>query len=261
MSRGRNAYRKAGWWISGTGWTADSGAAITDQDDVNSDQGAVAADEIRHGVTLDSLHQAARIATLINGHMVGAFAERYELAWSAIAEHLCATDEPPTQRELVRVGSDAINTHVNSMKSDWGMSYRLGGEVGSAPRWLVYWWDQAAVVPSHEGGIVDRIALTQIIALLPSGERKALSALAACDGDRDLAAAMLGISRVAYAGALTRARTRFRRLWHEGEKPSQHWIQDRGGSRGWKGRYMVLAQRRSKRRRRLAVTRGEGRAA
>lgn len=237
MSR-RNAYRLAGWWVSGTGWrsAAEPQAAAPEQPQPR---------EVLHGYTLADLDNFTRMAVRLNTHMAGDFAERYELAWSGIAEHLCRAQTPPDRRELVDIGSRTLNRWMHSVKSAHGVSDRHGGGLGSAPHFTTFWWEQARCVPSPETRVVERLSVAQIFPRLTRREQAALIAMAAHGTIRD-AAASLSMTASGFKNHLNSGRARFRRLWHEGEEPSGHWMQDRGGGRGDNGeknRRAIMAQR------------------
>lgn len=183
----------------------------------------VARGDLRQSFDLADIDRAARIAVSIIRYMPGDYAERYELAWSAAAEHLAAADQPVTSRSLVEAATAAASQWVAASKSMWGVA--TGGDAGSAPRFITYWSDRA--VGGHEDRLVESIALGQIWPQLTETQRQAITALAAHDGDLTAAAAAMGVGHRTFLGAVYRARVRYRELWHEGERPSGHWAQDR----------------------------------
>lgn len=220
-------------------------------------EGTVPSGGLRWGITLADVHAATNTAVFINAHMAGDVDERRDIAWGGIVEHLYSTDAPPTRRVLVDAGSRAITAWVHGSISMHGQSRRHGGAVGSAPRWRVYWWDQARVTPSPEDQVVERLTLYQILGRLTPRERAAVEAMAA-HGSLTAAAESLGVRRVALRKALDDGRRRFRRLWHEGESPSRHWAQDRRDGREPAG---YTAARLVKERSRRAAGRVQRRAA
>jgi DNA-directed RNA polymerase specialized sigma24 family protein len=195
---------------------------------------------------MHDLDEVARLTVRLNNHMAGDSHERYELAFSAAAEYLYSTDEAPTRRTLVDAASRAMNSWMHGVISSHGISRRHGGEFGSAPRFSMYWWDQTRCVQSPEASVVENLALGQIFQRLPQGEREALLALAT-HRTYQAAALALGTSLGNVKAAVNRGRVKFRRLWHQGEKPSPHWAQDRRGGRedvGFSAQRLIAERRR-----------------
>jgi len=149
------------------------------------------------------------------------FREKYEIAWSAIAEGLYSCDGPPSDRDLIRIGDKAITRHVEDHGHMWGTYYYRDGDM---PRFEKYWWSQAAPTPSPEGRIVDVVALGQIWPRLTKNSQRVLMALAV-HGER--AAESLGKPYSTFVTQIYEARRHFLRLWHEGEQPSRVWGHDR----------------------------------
>jgi hypothetical protein len=208
--------------------------------------------DLRHGLTLDDLDRAAAIAARINGHMVGDPGERFDIAWCGAAEHLYSADRPLSRDDLVRAASEAINEWVRGAISSHGVSRRHGGEAASAPRFAAYWTPVRGL--SLEDRAVEVLALRQIWPLLAPGQRRALAALAAHGGDQMAAAEAMGTSRKNFQTHLNQGRRLFRRLWHEGERPSGHWSADRPDLRGENtpDGYRLVQQIRAERRRRAS---------
>jgi hypothetical protein len=76
--------------------------------------------ELRHGYTLADLHALTRLAVHTAGSMATNWHERYDTAWSAIAEHLYATEHWPPQHDLVRAGQLAIYAVVDDDRQAYG---------------------------------------------------------------------------------------------------------------------------------------------
>jgi hypothetical protein len=166
---------------------------------------------------------------------------RYEAAWSAIAEHLYAAegDAPPTPADLIFAGQDAISRLAGDEMHHHGLAY--GKDLPQVrPRFAAYWEWQRLRGADPATQVVERAALWQIWARLTDGERRALSALAV-HGDHQSAADALGKTYGVFTTDLSRARARFLRLWHEGEKPSRVWGADRRVYR--RGQAPVTARR------------------
>jgi hypothetical protein len=204
-----------------------------------------------HGYTLTHIDHLARTAAhrAYGGRILDP-TDRYQTAWSAIAELLCTADQAPTARDATIAGMNAVNQAGRDRRHTWGLGPAWGGSEGDAPQFQRY-WDFGRVTPSPEDSIVDRLAVRQIWPRLSLAHRQILWALAV-HGDCRTAAASLGKTERAYACALHRARGEFYRLWHEHETPSGMW-----GKTGRSGRRtvsQVLADRRRQRVRRTTTT-------
>lgn len=184
--------------------------------------------DLRHGYTLDDLHGIARAAVSADRLMASDVKDRYDTAWSAIAEHLYAAEEPPGRQQLVRIGWQAIYQAVRDMRRDRGYSDGYNNYDGTGPdrpRFLLFWGPQ--VTPSHEDRVVEREATRQIMATLTNPTyRDAVLALAV-HGDYQQAADALGISYKALTARLVVARRQAIGLWHEGETPHRSRHPDR----------------------------------
>jgi hypothetical protein len=152
-------------------------------------------------------------------------AERMEIAWSAIVEHLYASEGPPTRHELLHAGMSAIGKHFKAehrhrgipqdrSRYDFGVNFER------------YWETFARPTPGPEGRIVEHIALEQIWSVLPPMARSTFTALAAWE-DYELAAKSVGKTREQFYSQVSYSRRLFLRLWHEGEIPSRPWGHDR----------------------------------
>lgn len=178
---------------------------------------------LRHGYNLADLNRLTRRALWRSGLFLD-FQTRYDLAWSAIAEYLYATVEPPHPVELIRVGQSAITTHLRSHMHDHGVDHHDPDK--GMPRFAAYWEWAARNTPSPETWVVERTALWQIWPRLTPGHRRVLAALAT-HGTHQAAADALGMNRGSFNGAVSRARREFYGFWHEGEKPARVWGTDR----------------------------------
>lgn len=209
---------------------------------------------IRHGYTLADLHNLARLAVHTAGTAAADWHERYDTAWSAIAEHLYTAEHWLPRHDLVRAGQLAIYAAVDDTRHHHGY-YRhknIGAAAGpcSSPAFIRYWWDLCGALPtqSPEPGIVERAALAQILRLLTPRQQEALIALAVHD-DYQTAADGLGMPYATFKGYVADGRRRFLGWWHEGEAPSRVWGCDRRagsttGTRRRSGTAMAAVRRR-----------------
>jgi hypothetical protein len=175
---------------------------------------------VRHGYTIRDLHRITAAALAADRLLAMDWYERRDIAWSAIAEHLCAAPEPPHRQELVRVGWQAIYQVVRDSHRQRGYTDGCDDYASSAPtmpRFVRFWGPN--VTPSHEDRIVETVATQQVTATLTNPTyRDAVVALAVHD-DYMRAAEALGISYKALVFRLATARRQFLAHWHEGETP------------------------------------------
>lgn len=168
--------------------------------------------DVLHGYTLYDLHRMAAAACRADRSLASDTHTRYDVAWSAIATALAAADpaKPPTRAELVRVGWQAIYTEVREMRRVFGFKSQDGTTgVATAPRFVQYW----TVRPEgHEEGLVERIALGQVLDTLSEPYREAVTALATHDNYQKAADA-LGISYAAFVRRINIARRSIYALW------------------------------------------------
>lgn len=152
-------------------------------------------------------------------------ADRYQLAWSAIAEASLTQLDP---RRLAWAGRNAIYDAAKDYWHDHGLRKGRGSGLDAVPasRAMQFWWDWAGVVPGHEHGVVERVAVWQVWQRLWPVDRQALAALAV-HGDYQAAAAALGLEKTTFHLRVQKARRRFYRWWHEGEVPSRPFAVDR----------------------------------
>jgi hypothetical protein len=153
---------------------------------------------------------------------VVSFDQRLEVAWHAVIEHLYASDQPPTAREMMQAATRAVNQDVQLAHQFRGHNTHNRYAQTTTRGFEVYWWHSAHITPSPENKVTERVALAQIWPRLRPEYQQVLAALAA-HGDHGLAAASLGISRRLFTTRLSEARQAFLRRWHEGESPSRVW--------------------------------------
>ncbi|MFF9787119.1 hypothetical protein [Streptomyces nigrescens] len=170
-----------------------------------------APDHVAHGYTMRDLDRAARTACAADRSLSADMTTRYDTAWSAIAEHLCAAETPPGWNELTRVGWQAIYADVKAVRRMYGVdSTGRSGEVASAPRFVAYWTHVPTDVAGE--GLIERIAVHQVLATLPEHQRQAVVALATQD-DYQKAADSLGIKYGTLTARIRLGRRGFRELW------------------------------------------------
>lgn len=176
---------------------------------------------LRYGFTLNDLHRITKTAMSADRSMAMDWRDRYDIAWSAVAEALYTADAAPTWQQLVQEGWQAIYADVRDTYRHHGYRDRAAaGQHGSAPRFAAYWWGRT-VVGSHEAKIVERYALPAILGRLTDMQHRVVQAVAVFDGDRVRAAAHLGIGEKSLAYQLRTAREVCAALWLEGETPAR----------------------------------------
>jgi hypothetical protein len=214
--------------------------------------------ELRFGYTFAGLQELARQAVLFSRWQFLAFHEKYDIAWSAIAEEVYASEEAPRPYDLIRIGERAITVHVEDLGHTWG-TYITGHherEPGSGmPRLEMFWWTQAAPTPSPEERIIDVTALRQIWPRLNGVHQVVLLALAT-HGDYERAAEALDKPYKTFVTQIWSARKQFLRLWHQHEQPSGVWGHDRRKRSNPKQRSVTATTVRRRKARRLAKAAG-----
>jgi hypothetical protein len=219
--------------------------------------------ELRHGYTLGDIEDLSRAAVRRDvWHRSLPLADRLDTAWSAIAEHLYASDEPPARTALIRAAWTALRQETEDEWHTHGVSRAAGVyEGGAVMHGFARYWNPAARAPGPENAVVDRVALAQIWAALAPRHREVLAALAA-RGDYTGAAQFLDRRRGTVIAQASRARQSFLELWHEGEAPSRPWNLGRTGKGTTRRRsVMYNITRRERRLRREARRTGNGTAA
>lgn len=166
------------------------------------------------------------------------------MAWHAVIEHLYASDQPPTPRDVMQAADRAVNQDVALADQFYGRNTHDRYAGTKTKGFERYWWSTATTSPSPENKVTERLALAQIWPRLHPRHQQVLAALAD-HGDHGLAAASLGISRRLFTHQLSDARQAFLKHWHEGESPSRVWCT---------GKTTAIWRRRARRARRAAET-------
>lgn len=174
---------------------------------------------IAYGYNLADLDRLARIALTRARGYSGYILDRYQAAWSGIAEALCIADEAPEPGDLITAGWQAVNDHAHRNNLAWG----LAGHDERRPAFVRYWTPTDPI--PVEDRVVEAAALWEILPELTERQRRAITVLATTE-DYALSAAAMGLSRSGYATTVKRAREAFLVLWHEGEQPSKIWRRD-----------------------------------
>lgn len=175
--------------------------------------------EVAHGYTLRDLDQMTHAAMKADRSMAMDYADRRDIAWSAIAEALCAAPHWPKRSTLIQAGWQAIYRAVREEYRQHGYADRAW-ESGhaTAPRFVQFWFP--TVTPSPEERIVERLAAHQVLDTLTPVYRDAVVALAVHQ-DYRLAAQALDVKDSAYRVRISTARRRMLAHWFEGETPQK----------------------------------------
>lgn len=183
-----------------------------------------------HGYSLADIHHLALTAAArAHGNILDP-SDRYNTAWSAIAEHLWRAEEPPATTTLIKTGIRAVIDAAQDHRRHSGIPRTWDGEHGELAGFLRYWELHSHATQSPEEPVIDRQALRQIWPRLEPRDQQVLYALAIHDGDHRAAAASLGHRLGTYRAYLADARAAYRALWHEHETPSRVW--GRTGTKG-----------------------------
>jgi hypothetical protein len=181
--------------------------------------------EVKYGYTVRDLHQMTAAAVRADRSMAMDYADRRDIAWSAIAEELCAAPHWPKRSTLIQAGWQAIYKAVREEYRQHGYADRAWDNGhASAPRFVKFWY--SPVAPSHEERIVERIAVAQVLDTLTPTYRDAVTALAVHD-DYRRAAEGLRLKDSAFRVRISTARRRVLAAWFEGETPRKVRTTDR----------------------------------
>lgn len=181
--------------------------------------------EVAHGYTLRDLEQMTTAAMKADRSMAMDYADRRDIAWSAIAEALATAPHWPRRSSLIQAGWQAIYRAVREEYRQHGYAGRAWSSGhATAERFVRFWY--SPVQPTHEEWIVERLAVEQVVDTLTPTYRAAIAALAV-HSDYQAGADSLGISYKAFVARIGVARKQTHALWHEGETPRQVRTTDR----------------------------------
>ncbi|WP_030917440.1 hypothetical protein [Streptomyces sp. NRRL B-24720] len=203
---------------------AQAGTFTIEQAEIEPDNQPTETDGIRYGWTLHTLDALARSVVSNNRTWwpAGDRDDLYAAAWHGIVEHLYTATQAPRRNELMEAGRRALASDVRDNMRHHGTRRDTSN---NGAKYALYWTWYGRATPSPENGIVERMALQQILPTLTDGQRRAVEALAAT-GDYRQAEQLLGTTN-SLKSQLSGGRRRFRKLWHEGEIPSKPWGCDR----------------------------------
>jgi hypothetical protein len=202
--------------------------------------------EVWLGYTLADLWQiAGRAAAYCRWGDRFGFAERSDIAWAGIIDHLTGCDTPPEPFEVYQAAQRAIGQASDSELREHGHRHGPAG-LYSTPRFEAYWAPKPA--PPADAAVVDRIALWQIWETLRPLHKMAFLALAA-HNDYATAARAVGYPTSTFTALISQARAEFLTHWHQGETPSRIWATDRHGHTDiqQRARRTIAARRRNNR--------------
>lgn len=120
-------------------------------------------------VSVDEIDAAARCASKRCWSQMLPMDERYLLAWEAIAQTVTEIEKRLRFREMVQVGIDAIDLESR----DW---LRHNGR-NNTRSFVIFWIDWLKRPSVFEDEICNRLALAQILEVMPDRMRRALMAL------------------------------------------------------------------------------------
>ena len=204
-----------------------------------------------HGYALADIHQLAiTAAARAHGNILDP-GDRYNTAWSAIAETLWRAEKPPTTTTLIKTGIRAVIDTAQDHRRHAGIPRTWDGEHGDTTNFRRYWELHRHATQSPEDPVIDRQALRQIWPRLQPRDQQVLYALAIHDGNHRAAAVSLGYGLRTYRNHLSDARAAYRALWHQHETPSPMW--GRSGTRGTATAARTLTARLRARERRNAA--------
>ena len=118
---------------------------------------------LRHGYTLASIHELTLIAVHCElFYRARDYHERVDIAWSAIAEHLYASEQQPSRSDLIHAGMSAIASLFVSGARSHGINVSQRGRTAvPGTNFQKYWHLSTRPANGPEERIVERVALTR----------------------------------------------------------------------------------------------------
>lgn len=173
-----------------------------------------------HGYTMADLERAARISSWKAPARDLPQRDRYDTAWSAMAELLYSSNTPPTFHDLLDAGRNAI---VRESKKHWHHHGWDSQTREPSPSFQTYW---GATISRHGNrwpgdftdSTLERIALPQVLALLDDRQYQVISALAV-HGTNAAAAKAIGMHVATFGLHLREARRRVLEAWLAPDRP------------------------------------------
>ena len=202
-------------------------------------RGAIAREDgspaLRFGFTYGHVHAlACRAMARHAGSSSLEYSDRYEASWGAIVEFLYSAPGPVTALDLYRAGMRGLGRLRRDILKERGFAHHGAARDVMAGPWTApqvwRYWHQPPP-PTPEDTATDRVALTQVMDTLTPTQSQALLTLAAHGGDRQAAAAALGITSHLLDRRLLKARLAFLTAWHDHEKPPKRWRRDKAAGR------------------------------
>ena len=174
----------------------------------------VGSEPLRHGYRLSDVHRLALMAAASRyAPRTLPHHDRVDIAWHAIVEALYEAVDYPPPKHLCHLGAVAVSRATDTEYHHAGHNKKTKQVGGNFVKFWTNLTDNG-----HEDLVVDRLALVQILTLLPPDQRAALVALASL-GNRNSACKALGLTQSGLDSRLHRARYVLYAAWHEGETP------------------------------------------
>jgi hypothetical protein len=174
--------------------------------------------DVAWGWTVSDLERmAGHVARDHNAH-VPLHQERRDIAYHHLVVAVLDAAARPAADDLFAVARNAISAAGRSECRARGLSGRDSSR--EAERFARYWHSAPRLASPYEDGVIDRLALAQIWAVLLPSHRRVLEALAE-HGTYGAAAEALGTTDATFRVRVSKARAAFRGWWHEHERPSR----------------------------------------
>lgn len=176
------------------------------------------------GYTMADLDRLSRMAHRYGGTS-NDIDEQLNAAWVGIVERLYTSEQHPSRSELITAGKFAIMSWRDSYLKMHGFSRKTSKRT---PNHVTYWRSGAGRARAEDftDGLVERLALPQILGSLTVKQYEAVVALAAY-GQRAPAADALGLTLPAFDSRIEKARRRINALWFEPDTPRPTWTKAR----------------------------------